>query len=70
MGVQEGRGQLAKLMKELNMQWLDVRHSWDDVRMHEFEQRYLLPLDIDLRKAVGAMDLMAAYLSQVRRDCE
>ncbi|MGH7179768.1 MAG: hypothetical protein ACREJC_20495 [Tepidisphaeraceae bacterium] len=70
MGVYEGRGQLAKAMKELERRWLDTRGSWDDVRSREFEERFLVTIQSDLRTAVGAMDQMAIMISQARQDCE
>lgn len=70
MGVYESRGQLAKLMKELNDKWGDTKADWDDVVSERFEKRFILPLDADLRNAMGAMDQMALLLSQIRRDCQ
>lgn len=70
MGVYESRGQLAKLMKELGDKWLDTKMDWDDVVSQNFEKKFLVPLEADLRNATGAMDHMALFLSQVRRDCQ
>lgn len=70
MGVYESRGQLAKLMKELNDKWADTRIDWDDVVSDSFEKRFLVPLETDLRNALGAMDSMALLLSQIRRECQ
>jgi len=70
MGVHEGRGQLSKAMKELLLRWSEVRMNWDDAVSRGFEDRYLAPLQMDLRNAVAAMDHMAILLQQARRDCE
>ena len=70
MGVYESRGQLAKLMKELNDKWADTKMDWDDVVSDHFEKRFMNPLEADLRNATGAMDQMALLLSQIRRDCQ
>jgi len=70
MGVYESRGQLAKLMKELGNKWGDTRMDWDDVVSQNFENKFLVPLESDLRNATGAMDHMALLLSQIRRDCQ
>ncbi len=70
MGVYEGRGQLGKAMKELTNQWLDARASWKDQNAERFEKKHLVPLDMDLRSAVAAMDVMAQLLSHIKRDCE
>ena len=70
MGVYESRGQLAKLMKELNDKWGDTKADWDDVVSERFEKRFISPLDADLRNAMAAMDQMALLLSQIKRDCQ
>lgn len=70
MGVYEGRGTLSKAIKTLQMQWADTRMEWRDAQAAEFEKRYLIPLESDLRSAVGAMDHMAVLLSRIRQACE
>ena len=70
MGVYEGRGQLARAIKTLMQQWAETRSGWNDERAKQFEDKYLHMLEQDLRNAVGAMDHMAIYLGQVKRDCE
>jgi hypothetical protein len=70
MGVYESRGQLAKLMKELNDKWADTKMDWDDVVSDAFQKKFLEPLEADLRNATGAMDSMALLLGQIRRDCQ
>jgi hypothetical protein len=69
MGLYEGRGQLSKAMKDLNNRWLDTKASWDDVVARRFEEKYLRPLEADLKVAAAAMDHMAILLSQIQRDC-
>ena len=70
MGVYEARGQLAKSLKDLTDRWADTKMDWDDVVSGRFEERFLAPLDVDLRNATSAMDHMAQLLSQIRRDCQ
>ena len=70
MGVYEGRGQLAKSVKQLMLRWTETRTDWNDSAAETFEKKYLEPLEIDLRTAVSAMDHMATLLNQVRRDCQ
>jgi hypothetical protein len=70
MGVYEGRGQLGKAMKDLATRWGDTKVQWDDAVSHALENEYLVPLEIDVRNALSAMDQMAIVLTQVRRDCE
>lgn len=70
MGVYEGRGQLSKAIKLLELRWQEARMSWDDSAAEHFEKKFLEPLESDLRTAVSAMDHMAGVLARVRRDCE
>jgi len=70
MGVYESRGQVAKAMKDLTDRWADTKMDWDDVVSQRFEERFLKPLEADLRTATGAMDHVAQLLSQVRRECQ
>jgi hypothetical protein len=70
MGVYEGRGTLSKALKQLETQWAEAKASWDDPRSREFEERFLMTLELDLRSAVSAMDQMAVLLSRIRQECE
>ena len=70
MGVYEGRGQLGKSMKELMSAWMDTRAVWKDQNAERFEKKHLQPLEMDLRAAVSAMDVMSQLISTIKRDCE
>ena len=70
MGVYEGRGTLGKALKQLENRWMEARMNWDDARTKEFENRFLVPLQSDLRNAVAAMDQMAVLLSRIHSECE
>ena len=69
MGVYEGRGQLARAMKDLMIRWGETKIAWKDVVSQEFEEQFLAPLERELRNATSAMDQAAQVLSQVRQDC-
>ena len=60
MGVYEGRGQLARGMKDLNNRWLDTKSTWQDATSEAFEQEHLVTLETDLRQAITAMEAEAA----------
>lgn len=70
MGVNEGRGALARAVKDLLLRWQDARNVWNDVNAKRFEEERLIPLQQDLKAAVSAMDSMAVLIQQVRHDCE
>jgi hypothetical protein len=44
--------------------------TWDDAQAREFEDTYLVPLQMELRKTSAAMSHVAAILEKIRRDCE
>ena len=70
MGVQDGKSLLGKALKELLARWSDTKTDWNDVMSRNFEKNRLIPLELDLRNASGAMDHMAQTLAQIRRDCQ
>jgi hypothetical protein len=70
MGVYEGRGQLAKGMKELMAAWMETKSYWKDQNAERFEKKHVQPLEMDLRAAVSAMDVMSQLLATIKRDCE
>jgi hypothetical protein len=69
MGVHEGRANLNKGLKNLLMQWAEAKSQWEDVQSKKFEQKYIDPLQQDLKIATSAMDQMAVLLAQARHDC-
>lgn len=70
MGVYEGRGQLARAMKDLNNRWLDTKATWQDAASEAFEKEFLANLENDLRHAITAMEHMGQVISQAKRDCQ
>ena len=70
MGVHEGRGQLAKALKELMSRWNETKGQWTDTQAEAFEQQYLQTIESDMKTAVSGMDHMAVVMSQIRRDCQ
>jgi hypothetical protein len=70
MGMFEGRARIGKAIKDLHTRWLETRSSWDDASCRAFESKYLIPLELDSRQAVNAMDGMAQILMQIKRECE
>lgn len=69
MGVYEGGGQLNKALKQLLGRWEETKMYWNDSATHEFEQRYIAPLEADVKAALGAMSQMSTLLDAIRRDC-
>ncbi len=69
MGVYEGRGALARAMKDLVYRWGETKASWRDAKAKEFEEQYLYEVEREIRSATSAMDQMAQLLAQAKSDC-
>lgn len=69
MGLYESRGILSKALKTIEYQWVEAKTNWDDSRTKDFEERFMVPLRMDLKQAVGAMDSASALLSKIRSEC-
>ena len=70
MGVYEGRGQLARAMKDLMIRWGETQVVWRDAVSKEFEEKVLGSLQRDVVTATAAMNTAAQTLIQVRQDCK
>ena len=69
MGVHEGRGALARGLKDLLHRWTEVKGAWRDAAADQFEEKFLFELEREIRTATTTMDTMAQMLAQVQRDC-
>ena len=69
MGMVESRGRIGKAIKDLHNRWTETRADWDDVSTNAFESKYIVPLELDSRQAISAMDGMAQLIMQIKRDC-
>lgn len=69
MGMHEGRAALRKSMKELQMHWNETKSQWRDSNASGFESRFLVPLEMDAKQAISAMDEMSAILQKIKQDC-
>lgn len=69
MGLYEGRGNLTKGMSELMARWLDTKGEWHDAVAQQFEEKYIMTLEHDLRSALAAMDHAAGLLARARSEC-
>ena len=70
MNLSGSRSRLAALSKELNIRWLETRHSWRDTKSQEFESRFMDDLLARVDKTVTVVEKLDQLLSKVRKDCE
>ena len=70
MGLQESRGKVSRSMQDLMALWASTQVHWNDGNSQAFDDRYLKPLQMDVRVATAAMDEMASLLTTIKRQCE
>lgn len=61
---------LASLTKELLSRWQRTRGYWRDDKAREFEERFMLELESDVKAAVTGLADIERVISKVRNDCE
>lgn len=69
MSINDSYAKLTRAAKDLMIQWEQTKASWRDEKSAEFEDRYILLIQAELRKARLAMEHMEAVLNEVRNDC-
>jgi hypothetical protein len=69
MGTYESQAQLKMAAKELIANWQNLKSSWRDENSRQFEKKYIVLLESELRSAQLAMRRMDAMLNQVRHEC-
>jgi hypothetical protein len=70
MAVADGRGALARAMKELLGRWGELQAVWSDAQSQEFEKTYLQAIEQDVRSALGSLDHINQVLMALENDCE
>ena len=61
---------IAAATKDLSLKWADTKHQWQDIKSHEFEQKYMDELIVSVDRAVPVFDDLEKLISKVRNDCE
>jgi hypothetical protein len=70
MSLADSKGTLSRATKDLFARWNDLKIVWSDAQSKAFEETYLLPIEQDVRSALGAMDSMGQTLQKIESDCE
>lgn len=61
---------LEAITRELRLQWLQTKESWNDAKSQEFEQKYLEELFATVDRTVAAIEQLDKVVTKVRKDCE
>ncbi|MFA9479191.1 hypothetical protein ACERK3_12940 [Phycisphaerales bacterium AB-hyl4] len=70
MSMHAGRAKLHEAFKQLTRRWQQTQRDWQDPASRAFEQKYLTPLESDVRTVSTAMARMSESLQRARRDCD
>ncbi|MCH1408509.1 MAG: hypothetical protein L7V87_05715 [Verrucomicrobiales bacterium] len=70
MSLQNSRGRLLGLSRELIRNWQDTQEIWRDQKVREFDQTYMQPLFDSCDNAIAAMEDLDKLLAKLRNDCE
>jgi hypothetical protein len=66
----ESRAKLVQATKKLMIDWQQVRETWRDENCHQFDKRYMSPLESYVRAAMVAMERMGAMLDIAQQECK
>lgn len=70
MSLNNSRGRMLGLSRELIREWQDTQESWRDRKCREFDQSYMQPLFDSVDNAIAAMEDLDKLLLKLRNDCE
>jgi hypothetical protein len=69
MGVVQGHERLVLAAKQLAADWQALKETWRDENSQQIEDRFILPLESEIRSAVLAMDRAQAAIHNCRQEC-
>ncbi len=69
MSTTESRAKLIHAAKKLMADWQQVKEAWRDDNCHQFDKKYITPLESSIRAAALALERMGAMLDGAEHDC-
>lgn len=70
MNTRASAANLAQAVKDLSIEWDQIKASWRDVKSREFEEKYLEPIPGQVARATSVIEEIDAILRKVKADCE
>jgi hypothetical protein len=61
---------LTQALKDITMQWQQVRSHWLDAKADEFREHYLEDLPMLTARTTNAFEEIEALLRKIHKDCE
>ena len=69
MSVVQGHERLVLAAKQLLADWKVLKETWRDETCRQFEDKYIVTLESEIRAAVMAMDRAQAAMHSARQEC-
>jgi len=63
------RAKLIQAAKKLMADWQQAKEAWRDDNCQQFDKKYMVPLESNIRAAALAMERMETILNGVQQDC-
>ncbi len=70
MSVIDSRAKLIMASKKLMANWYQIREAWRDDNARQFEQKYMAPLETNIRGAILAMERIGNALESAQHECK
>jgi hypothetical protein len=64
------QSRLVSLTNELKAEWAQTKHSWNDAKSREFEERFMSELIPAVNQAIVTIESLERILAKLRQDCE
>jgi hypothetical protein len=68
--LEDGLGQLAHAVSDLNQRWAIVREHWTDDNSRQFEEKHLRPIQPQLQVLIAAAQGLAASIEKAVKDLD
>jgi hypothetical protein len=69
MSTVRGHERLVLAAKQLLADWHDLKETWRDENSRQFEDRYIVTLESEIRAAVQAIDRAQRAMHRARQEC-
>jgi hypothetical protein len=70
MSLSVCKTRLTSVTREIDNQWDQTKHFWQDAKCQEFEREYMELLNTSVEKAASVIDELDKLISKIRSDCE
>jgi hypothetical protein len=65
-----GANKLGLALRDLQLAWHATGHAWRDTARYQFETKYLVPLEPEVKRAVDAIGRLEQVLAEAYRACD